>query len=292
MSAPQSNGRQWIGVGKVLFDVEDADAGVGERLAEDGLGVRAELGGDRLLGERLVEEFHLDAHLLHRDGEEVRGAAVDRRGREDVVAGLREVENRVEVGGLAGGREHGADAAFQRADLVRHDVVGGVLQARVEVARGFEVEEFAHLFARGVAPRRGLVDGELAGLAVFGLPAALDAERVGFHGGKVARWNGCSGAPERVRTSDTRFRKPVLCPTELLGRKAGRHSRDGPRGRQVLGAGAAGPSGRGTTSDGATQASTRRASSRARREGLSSKTLSGGRPGRSTSSRCSAVSPR
>ena len=86
-----------------------------------------------------------------------------------------DVEQREEVGRLAGRGEHSGGAALQLADLGGHIVVGGVLEAGVEVAVGLQVKELTHVLAGGVFERGGLDDGDLARLAVSGGVAALHA---------------------------------------------------------------------------------------------------------------------
>ena len=48
---------------------------------------------------------------------------------------------------------------LQLADLLGHKVTGGVLQAGVEVAVGFQVEQLAHILAGGIFEGGGLDDG-------------------------------------------------------------------------------------------------------------------------------------
>ena len=78
------------------------------------------------------------------------------------------MNNGEEVGRLAGRGEHGGGAALQLADLGGHIVVGGVLEAGVEVAVGLQVKELTHVLAGGVFERGGLDDGDLPGLSVAG----------------------------------------------------------------------------------------------------------------------------
>ena len=92
-----------------------------------------------------------------------------------MVARTDDVEERKEVGSLAGARKHGGGTALELADLRRHGVVRGVLQARVEIARLVEVEEPPHVLGRIVFPCRRLIDGDLARFRITGTIAALDA---------------------------------------------------------------------------------------------------------------------
>ena len=165
-----------MGDAREALDVEHAHAGVGQRLAEEKLGIRPEGRFDLLVRGVLVDEGDLDAHLREGDAEEIVGATVDRGGGNHVVAGLADVEAGEEVGRLAGGGQHPRHAAFERSQTRRHPVVGRVLEAGVEVAGRFEVEEAAHLVGGGVFEGRTLDDRHLPGFAVGGLVAGLDAE--------------------------------------------------------------------------------------------------------------------
>ena len=118
-----------VGMGSLgeLLNVQHGQGRVCNGLAEDGLGVGAEGGVQLLLGAERVHEGGLDAHLLHGDGDEVEGAAVNGAGRNDMIPGFADVEQREEVGGLTAGRQHGGGAVFQLTDLFRHEVAGGIL---------------------------------------------------------------------------------------------------------------------------------------------------------------------
>ena len=98
-----------------------------------------------------------------------------------MVACLAEVEQCEEVCGLTAGRQHGGGAALQLADLFRHQITGGILQAGVEVAVGFEVEQLAHVLAGGVLEGGGLDDGDLAGFAIAGGITALHTDGITIH---------------------------------------------------------------------------------------------------------------
>ena len=175
--------RHAVGVGRIgkLFDVQHGQGGVGDGLAEDRLGVGPEGSVQLFLGAQRVHEGGLDAHLFHGDRDQVEGAAVDGAGRHDVVARLAEVEQGEEVRGLAAAGEHGGGAALQLADLLGHQVAGGILQAGIEVTVSFQVEQLAHVLAGGVLEGGGLDDGDLAGFAVAGGVTALHADGITIH---------------------------------------------------------------------------------------------------------------
>ncbi len=77
--------------------------------------------------------------------EERERAAVERRGRDDGVARLREVQERERLRGLAGGRRDGRDAPLELGEPPLEDVRRGVHEARVDVSELAQAEE-----ARGV----------------------------------------------------------------------------------------------------------------------------------------------
>ena len=167
-----------MGHARKTLDVEDRQRGVGDGLAEDRAGGRTEGGLNRVIGGVGIDIGHLDAQLFERDAEEVSGAAVDRPGGDEVVAAAAEVEDRDQRRGLARSGHQRADAAFQRGDLVLDRLGGGVAEPGVEVAGHLQVEEVADKLAAVVFEGRALKDGQHARLAVFRLPAGLDAQGV------------------------------------------------------------------------------------------------------------------
>ena len=115
------------GTGK-LFNVQHGQGGVGDGLAEYGLGVGTEGGVQLFLGAGGGHEGHVDPHFGHGDRDQVEGAAVDGGGGDDVVPALADVEQGEEVGRLPAGSQHGGGAPLQGSDLAGHRVTGGVLQ--------------------------------------------------------------------------------------------------------------------------------------------------------------------
>ena len=55
-------------------------------------------------------------------------------GSDEMVAGLADVENGVEIGGLPGRGEDAANATFESVDLIGNGVVGRVLKPCVEIS--------------------------------------------------------------------------------------------------------------------------------------------------------------
>ena len=161
--------------GGEALDVEYRERRVGDGLAEHALGVGAKCRLELFAARIGRDERALQAHAAHGVGEQVVGAAVDGGACHHVVTGAGDVEDGEEVRGLAGARQHGGGAAFELGDFCGHGIVGGVLQAGVEVAGLFQVEELAHVLGSVVLPGGGLVDRNLARLCVAGAVAALYA---------------------------------------------------------------------------------------------------------------------
>ena len=188
--------------GGELLNVQHRQGRVGDGLAEDSAGVGPEGGLQLFLRAVWGDEGGLDAHFGHGDGDQVEGAAVYAGGGHDVVSAVHDVEQGEKVGSLAGGGQHGGGAALQGGDLGGHIVVGGVLEAGVEIAAGLQVKKLAHVLGCGVLEGGGLDDGDLPRLAVAGGIASLDT------GGFDAMAHGCallSGLGTKKRLSSQRI---------------------------------------------------------------------------------------
>ena len=85
-----------------------------------------------------------------------------------MVAAGGDVEDGVEGGRLPRRGEHGRTAPLQLADLGGHVVIGGILQAGVEIPALLQVKQGAHLLAGGVAEGGALNNGDIPGLPVTG----------------------------------------------------------------------------------------------------------------------------
>ena len=95
-----------------------------------------------------------------------------------MVPDVAQVEQRKEVGCLAGAGQHAGGAALQLGDFGRHRVAGGVLQAGIEVAAGLQVEQLAHLVGTVILERGALHNGNLARFAVSRVISALHTQGV------------------------------------------------------------------------------------------------------------------
>ena len=145
-----------------------------------------------------VDEAHLDPVLRQRVGEEVVGAPVERRQRDDVVARARHVEHRVGHRGLPRGRHARGDAALERGDALLQHVPRRVHDARVDVARYPQAEQVLGVLGvvEGVADR--LVDRHRAGVGGrVGRLAGVQGERLRPRG----RGCGAHRAPLGIKSS-------------------------------------------------------------------------------------------
>ena len=150
------------------LDVEDVAARVGDRLPEEGDGA---LVGQRRPGRRiarLVHEARLDAQARQGVGEQVRGAAVQGGGGHDVVARPAQRHQGEGRGRLPRRRQQRPDTTLQGRDPLLDDVIGGVVQARVDRAQVAQGEAGGRLLGRLEDVGGGLVDRDGPGVGGLG----------------------------------------------------------------------------------------------------------------------------
>ena len=158
-----------------LFDIQHGDRGIGDGLAEHSARVGTERLLQLLLGERLVNKGHVDAHLFHGDAQQVVGAAVDSGGSHDMAACLADIEQGKKVCRLSAGGQHAGNAAFERGDLGSYHVIGGVLQTGVKISCRLQVKQLAHVVGGIIFPSGALINRKLTRLAVGGFIACVQA---------------------------------------------------------------------------------------------------------------------
>ncbi len=181
--------------GRVVDDQRDAERAAdggdfgdgehGELRVRQRLGIvgpRAVIGGAaEILGVGRIDEAHLDALVLQRVREQVPGAAVKVGGADDIVARPRQVLDGKRRRRLPGGERERAHAALDLGDALFEDVIGGVHDARVDVAQLLQREK-----VRGVLGVAELVRGRLINRhgdrvrGRVGAPAAMKGERFGM----------------------------------------------------------------------------------------------------------------
>ena len=94
-----------------------------------------------------------------------------------MVAGLADVQAGEEIGGLARRSQHRPHSAFQVGDFRGYMVVGGILEAGIEITAFFEVEQAAHLVGSLIFEGGTLDDRNLSGFSLSGLVARVHAAR-------------------------------------------------------------------------------------------------------------------
>jgi hypothetical protein len=147
-----------------LANVENVDLGVADRLGEQQLGVGADGAGPLGRIVLIFNEGRVDAKLFERVLEEVVGAAIDRGGGDDVVAGLSNVEHGDGRGGLARGEKQRCCSALEGCNALFDHILGRVLNARVDVAKLGERKQVLGVLSAVEDIGGGLVDRGGAGI--------------------------------------------------------------------------------------------------------------------------------
>ena len=163
------------------LDIDNVERGIGDGLDEYRLGIGLEAGCKLVSGDRRADKIEVDSQITQGLIEQIEGAAVDRGGRDDMVAGLGDIGDTDQGRRLTGSGQHRADAALKRGDLLRDGIEGGIRQTGIEKAVGFEIEELSHRLGGIINKSSALDDRQDAGIAVFRLIAGLYAFCIQFH---------------------------------------------------------------------------------------------------------------
>ena len=121
------------------FDIDQVRVGVSEALNEDRLCLRF----DRLFEVGQVGRIHESSRDTVGDQcvlEKVVGASIDILGGNDMVSRTGDIEDGIGDGGGAGGHGQSADASLQGSDALLEDILGGVGQTAVYIARISQTE--------------------------------------------------------------------------------------------------------------------------------------------------------
>ncbi|AJY37764.1 hypothetical protein BO07_5022 [Burkholderia mallei] len=110
-----------------------------------------------------VGEARRDSVLRQRMREQVVGAAVQRARRYDVVARLRDRQDRISDGRLARCERERADAAFERRDALLEHVVGRIHDPRIDVALDLQIEQVRAVLRVVERERDRLIDRHRGG---------------------------------------------------------------------------------------------------------------------------------
>ena len=118
------------------------------------------------------------------------GAAVKTGGSDDVFARPHQREKRHDLRRMARGTADRADAAFKRGDPLLQDGVGGVGQARIDIADFLQVKERRRVVGIAKDIGRGLVNRRLPrtrGRVRVG--TGMDLQRVEMMIGAIGHWS-------------------------------------------------------------------------------------------------------
>ena len=131
--------------GRHRLNVDQVRIGVAETLDEKGFC----LGTDCLfeVGQvRRIHERSRNAIGYQRMLEQVVGTSVNILRRDDMVPRACDIKDGVRDGGCSGGDGQGPDASFQRSDPLLEDILGGIGQTAVDVARISKAETRCRVF--------------------------------------------------------------------------------------------------------------------------------------------------
>ena len=171
-----------------LRDIQHFEPGIADGLADHEPRVRLDRRAEFVERARL-DEGGGDAEARQRVRQQIDGAAIERGGGDDVIAGIEDGCDRQMQRGHAARRADRADAGFQRGEpLLEH---GGrrIGNARVDVAGAFQVEQRRGVVGILEHVGRGLVDRNRAG-AGGGIRALAGVQAQGFESRRL----GCGHA--------------------------------------------------------------------------------------------------
>ena len=184
-------------------DVEHLRVRIGDRLGEQRARGRPDRRGPGIRVV-LVDERDLDAPVGERVLQQVDGSAVQLLGRDDVLALLRERQQRERDRGLAGSDRRGGDPVLELGDALLEHEHGRVGRPAVDVALASEREQVARLAQRGELERVRLMDRRDGGV----LGDAGDIARLHL---RRREGSGCLGHPSIVEQAARS--RPIVCRT-------------------------------------------------------------------------------
>ncbi|MCY1425350.1 hypothetical protein D9M71_411370 [compost metagenome] len=162
-------------------DINDIAGGIADGLAEYRFGTRVDQrfeGGDIVMG----REAGVDSHAWQGVRQQVVGAAVQLGHRDDIVAGFGDGLDGVGDSRHTRGDGQRANPAFQGGHALLEHVVGGVHDARIDVAGNLQVKQVGAVLGVVEGEGGGLVDryGHRLGGRV-GAEARMDGKRFQLH---------------------------------------------------------------------------------------------------------------
>ena len=181
--------RESVGVGDRGdgFEVGDIQAGIAHCFAEEKFGFRRDRLGEILRILR-IDEIHLDAELREDVVELREGSSVEIVRGDDFITRRAEVDDRVENRARPRSQCQSGCSALEFRDALLEHIVGGIHQARVDVAEFAQAEKIRGVLGVAKHIRAGAVKRHRAGEGDgIGGGAAVEAEGFKFHGKSGSR---------------------------------------------------------------------------------------------------------
>ena len=166
----------FVGNACKLLNVEHIDARIGDCFAEQTFRIGAESLADFFLRCICIHECTFNAQFFHGYGKQIECTSVNGRRADKMVAGFTDVEHCIEVGSLTGRSQHGTYSSFEGCNLGCYGIIGRILQAGIEIAAVFQIEQAGHLFAGVIFKGCTLINGQDARFAFLRSPSCLYAE--------------------------------------------------------------------------------------------------------------------
>jgi hypothetical protein len=159
-----------------LFYVKDHHSRIGNGFSEHQFGIRAESLVYLFFAGILVNERAFDAHLLHRNSQQIVCPAINTGRTYNMISCLANIEESEKTGCLPGRCQDGTDTSFQCGNLRSDGIIGRVLQTSIKIAVLLQIEKASHLLTRIIFKCSTLVNRQNTRLAIFGIPSCLNAQ--------------------------------------------------------------------------------------------------------------------
>ena len=167
-------------LGKFL-DIQNCQRGICDCFAEHRFGILPECCIQLFLGGIRIDKSHVDTHPLHRNGNQIKGSAVNGAGSHNMISASANIEQRKKVGCLSAAGQHGRSASLQLRNLRRHIIICRILESRIKITAGFQVKKLSHILAGVIFKSCALNNGNLARLPVSRCITSLYTDAVDIH---------------------------------------------------------------------------------------------------------------
>ena len=163
------------------FNIKHRQCRVGNRFSKDTFGIRPERSFQFLVTAVRINKGKFNTHARHGHMKQIIGSAIDRSGRNHMIASRCQIEYREERSSLPAGCQHCGSSPFQCRDLCGNKVIGRILQSGIEITGSFQIKQFAHVFTGVIFERCALDDGNHPRFTVLRFITGLNAFGFLFH---------------------------------------------------------------------------------------------------------------